>query len=162
MSVIVGVIVTTEFVDTGATLTAVAVNSTFIWTTNSVTDTTIVAPLITTSYTVTATNVFGCNQNTTVQVIVKTRPQPNVRYDPSPDICIGSTVTITALDASYYNWSTNQNTTFITVNPTASTAYTVTATGVNGCTASIVLPVNVHVLPIFVPLTILFLIYFFY
>ncbi len=51
-------------------------------------------------------------------------------------MCNGSTKTITASGANYYAWSNGSTTNSITVSPTVSTTYAVTATNVYGCSST--------------------------
>ncbi len=79
----------------------------------------------------------GCSnmQNVTVTV----NPQPTITGSASPGIvCPGGAVTLTGSGAGItYHWEPgNLNGSPVIVNPVVQTTYTVTATGVNGCTKS--------------------------
>jgi hypothetical protein len=54
----------------------------------------------------------------------------------SATVCSGSSVVLTATGASTYAWNNGSTGSSITVSPTAATAYTVTGTSANGCTAT--------------------------
>jgi gliding motility-associated-like protein len=111
-----------------------------------------VGPLVTTTYTVTITDPNGCAKIATITVTVKNVSKPTVTIAPgTPTICFGASVLLTATgvqdgttigNATGYNWDTGSP--FLSqyasiINPLASpiinTTYTVTVTGVQGCTA---------------------------
>lgn len=96
-------------------------------------------------YTVTATGANGCNAYVTTAVTSDTTT-PNVTAN-SGAICDGSNFIITASGASTYVWNTTATTPSINVTPSSTTAYTVTGTGANGCTASYSVLVTVYPLP---------------
>ena len=58
-------------------------------------------------------------------------------------ICKGESVNLTASGATSYTWNTAATTTMIAVSPTVSTTYTVTGTGINGCTNKTTITQNV-------------------
>ncbi len=62
-------------------------------------------------------------------------------------ICAGNSATLAASGASSYTWSTSSNLASIVVNPTSSTAYTITGTLNNVCFESQVVNVTVNPLP---------------
>jgi hypothetical protein len=96
----------------------------------------VVNPVTTTSYSVTGTSALGCAGTAAINTVV-VNPLPLVNVSSSnATICVGETATLTAGGATAYVWNTSSNTASISVNPTITTAYTVTGTGVNGCTKS--------------------------
>jgi hypothetical protein len=102
-----------------------------------------VSPTATTIYTVTGTDVNGCSGTASVTVIVN--PNPVITLSPAaPQICLGSSVTLTASGADTYNWSGLGAGVSHSVSPTATTTFFVTGTVVNGCsgTASVTVTVN--------------------
>jgi hypothetical protein len=102
-----------------------------------------VSPTATTIYTVTGTDLNGCSGTASVTVTVN--PFAVINITPTaPQICLGSTVTLTASGADTYNWSGLGAGVSHNVSPTATTIYTVTGTDVNGCsgTASVTVTVN--------------------
>ncbi|HRI27641.1 MAG TPA: T9SS type A sorting domain-containing protein, partial [Chitinophagales bacterium] len=104
-----------------------------------------VSPTVNTSYSVTVNDVFGCSATSLVQVSVNTVAPPTL----SPvSICLGSPATLNA-GAGYvaYLWSTDLSGQAIVVSPTTNTSYTVTVTGLQGCTASAAAAVTVLPLP---------------
>ena len=93
-----------------------------------------------------------CTTSDTTFVLVQ--PAPNLLTNPVfPQLCIGSSVQITASGASTYSWSPSTNITsttgaVVTVNPTITTQYTLTGTSALGCTNSMPVTVVVNPLPI--------------
>ncbi len=86
------------------------------------------------TYTVTVTGNNGCSAVASTTVIVN--PTPNLTLLANEILCNGQSVSIYAISnpGNTYNWSTGQNTSFITVSPTSTTMYTVLVTDANGCT----------------------------
>jgi hypothetical protein len=66
----------------------------------------------------------------------------------SQSVVCGSTATLNAASSSNYSWSTGAQTQSITVSPTITTAYTVTATNTLGCMAAAVPSVIVSPMPV--------------
>ena len=62
-------------------------------------------------------------------------------------ICNGESVQLTATGANGYSWNTGQTTSSITVSPTTTTTYTVSATNIYNCTSTDAVVVNVNALP---------------
>lgn len=93
-----------------------------------------VTPSVTTTYTVVVTDALGCSE--TDDVLVTVNPKPVVTASNDTTICYGDTISITSGGGSNYVWSTIpvQNTQSITVYPSANTLYTVSVTGLLGCT----------------------------
>ena len=120
--------------------------TTYIWdnflpTTASVT----VSPSITQNYSVTGTS-SGCSSTATVSVTVHPVNQTTVN-SPIPPICVGESVSISALGSATYVWSTAATASSITVSPTISTSYSVTGTDANGCITTASTSVTVNPLP---------------
>lgn len=95
-------------------------------------------------YTVTGTT-SGCSGTRTASVTVNA--QPTVAITGLNQICIGSSVLLTAGGANTYTWNTSATTTTISVSPTVTTNYTVTGTAANGCTNTAVRTLTVNPLP---------------
>jgi hypothetical protein len=99
-------------------------------------------PSATNVYSVTGTATNSCKGTATIQVVVN--PLPTILITASSSsVCNGYAVTFTATGGNTYNWNTGQNTSSITVTPTALTNYTVTGTDANGCK-------NIAIISIFV------------
>ncbi len=126
------------------TLTASGGNS-YVWSTGATTASITVSPTQTTTYSVTATGSNGCTANATITVTVNPAPTPSITG--TNTICSGNSTTLTASGGTSYVWSTGATTASITVSPTQTTTYTVTATGINGCTGNTTRTVTVNPLP---------------
>lgn len=88
-------------------------------------------PSSTTTYTITGSN--GCNTATT-SISVSVTTVPVAITATSTLICPGNSVTLTASGATSYTWNAGLgNNAGITVSPSASQSYTVSATGASGC-----------------------------
>jgi gliding motility-associated-like protein len=119
---------------TTATLTGSGANS-YTWNPGPLTGTNVaVSPTISTTYTVTGDNGLGCISTETVSINVL--PTLTVTANASPTIiCLGNSSTLTATGGSTYTWSPGGLTgASVTVNPSATTLYTVTAENSLGCT----------------------------
>lgn len=132
-----------------ATLTASGAD-TYTWqpTAGPISGTTVtVNPITTTTYTVTGTSIDGCVDTGTVTVI--TNPLPPVdATSSSPDVCIGSFVTLNAAGAVTYNWQPgNNNNASYNVTPATNTTYTLTGVDGNGCVNTDSLTMIVNPLP---------------
>lgn len=109
---------------------------------NSVTDGVPFNATATTTYIVTGTDMYGCQDTASVQVVVNALPTvvPNAS---ASAVCSGSPLTLTGSGATSYTWD-NSVTDGVAFNPTATTTYMVTGTDANGCqnTATITVTVN--------------------
>jgi gliding motility-associated-like protein len=124
-----------------ATLTAGGAN-TYTWTSGPVSPNYVVNT--TDTYTVTGTDVNGCVNTNTVNLLVN--PLPNVTaVSSSTAICIGATATLTAGGANTYTWTSGPVSSNYVVNTTDT--YTVTGTDVNGCVNSNTVNLLVNPLP---------------
>ncbi|WP_326984619.1 T9SS type B sorting domain-containing protein [Chryseobacterium sp. MYb264] len=78
---------------------------------------------------------LGCTKQSSVTVFENTTPPPLILTASAYTICKGESVTITASGAQTYAWAGLPGTSSIqTFTPDATTTYTVTGTGANGCT----------------------------
>lgn len=111
-------------------------------TTSSIT----VTPAANTTYTVQVTDANGCRASDQVNVSIYPQPVANAGVDPA--ICIGSTTTLSATGGVSYLWAPGgQTSSSITVQPTTTTQYILTATDANGCQARDTVRVTVNNLP---------------
>ena len=133
------------------TLSASGANS-YTWNTGATTSTLAVSPSVSTNYTVTGTSLAGCTKSQTVSVIVGNAPAISVN---NPTICIGTSATLTASGVTTYTWNTGSNNATISVNPSATTIYTISG-NLSGCTSTVVktatVTVNVPVTPTITPI----------
>ncbi|MFI5151028.1 MAG: PKD domain-containing protein [Bacteroidia bacterium] len=115
------------------------------------TATVIASPSTNITYTVVGTSASGCKDTSLFSLTIN--PAPLVSVTPVDSVCKGTSATLTATGASTYSWSPSA-TLNISSGPTVSsntlvtTIYTVTGTGVNGCTASATSEVYVSALPV--------------
>ena len=119
---------------TGTSITLIGNGaSTYSWD-NGVSNGTAFTPSATTTYTLTGTSTFGCIA--TDQVTISVSAPLVVNAGPDISICTGTSTTLTASGATNYSWSPGgQTTASITINPSATTTYTVTGTSA-GCTST--------------------------
>lgn len=129
---------------TSGTFTATG-GGTYSWSTPDGAVSGSTAPVTTSStpgtFTVTVTGTNGCTATDAALLSVDvTPPTPNAGTDVTTD-CTSPTATLTATGGGTYSWSPStglSGTTgaSVTADPAATTTYTVTVTGSNGCTAS--------------------------
>lgn len=112
------------------------------WSTGETTPSITVSPSIDTEYTVTVTDIFGCVNSASQIVVVNDIPQASISGN--DEICIGSETILTASGGTSYLWNTGATTASITVNPLATTEYSVTVSTALGCAdiASVTVTVN--------------------
>jgi len=115
-----------------STLTATG-GGTYSWSTGQTGSSISVMPATTTTYSVTVTN-GGCTNVASVTVTVSGVLTPAVTASPAT-VCPGQPSVLTASGGDTYSWSTGQSGAAITVSPSTTTTYTVTATD-DGCTGT--------------------------
>jgi len=108
----------------------------FVWNSGDKQPNITVSPTKATTYTVTGYNVQGCFS--TASVTIGVSPQPTVAIDVisgKDSICTGASVNLGSRGISHltYLWSNSFNDSDITVSPSVTTIYSVTATNLNGC-----------------------------
>jgi hypothetical protein len=121
--------------------------SNYNWSTGNTTSSVIVvSPTVTTSYSVTATTTLNCSTSAFITVTVNAGVPVLSIANPSSNICLGRTVSLTASGALTYTWSGGiSNGQLFT--PNSTTSYTVT--GGNGCgTSTAVTTITVAPLPV--------------
>lgn len=96
-------------------------------------------------YSVTVTNIYGCSSTASRGVVVHDLPEPQISGNLT--ICMGKSTTLTATGGVSYLWNTGNTGNSLTVAPSASQSYTVTASNAYGCMASTSATVTVNVLP---------------
>ncbi|MBE0640547.1 MAG: hypothetical protein IH599_00845, partial [Bacteroidales bacterium] len=92
-----------------------------------------VAPLSTSTYSVTGTDASGCSNNS--QATVTLFSAPSFSLMPYGPVCTGDTALLSVNGGASWQWSTGQSVPSILVSPPASTAYFVTVSSSDGCTA---------------------------
>lgn len=123
------------------TLTASGGDS-YLWSTGETTDSIEVNPITETTYSVEVSS-NGCSSSDDITIFVN--DAPNITVTEDLVIIEGDSATLTVNGGENYLWSTGETTESITVSPTATTLYTVSSTGPNGCTSSV--EVEVVVIP---------------
>lgn len=100
------------------------------------------------AYTVTVTDITnGCSASSNINVM-QNITLPNITAAASSStLCSGNSSTLTASGAVTYLWNTAQTTASISVSPNATTSYTVSGTGTNGCVKSTTLLIAVNAAP---------------
>jgi Subtilase family/Secretion system C-terminal sorting domain/PKD domain len=131
------------------TLSAVATggtNYTYTWSGTGTGSTRTVTPTITTTYTVTVTANGACNTTRSITITVNSL---SITITGNTSITPGQSTILTAsgTGATSFAWSNGQLTDAITVSPTASTTYTVTATNAVGCRGTATVLVTVACTP---------------
>jgi hypothetical protein len=126
--------------------------STYDWMPGSLVGSPNVTPAATQTYTVTGTDVNGCSNTSTIEIVVNNLPTITASSVGSP-ICFGEMDTISASGASTYAWMPGSLTGTPAVNPTSSQVYTVTGTDGNGCENTATIEVVVNALPTVAPST---------
>lgn len=96
-------------------------------------------------YSVTATHLNGCTAVVNRTITSKNLPTPQITGVLTP--CLGKGTILTATGGAIYNWSNGNTNESISVNPSISSAYSVTVTAINGCSASTSVVVSPHPLP---------------
>ena len=127
------------------TLTASGGGS-YLWSTGETTASVTVIPSATTAYNVTITDDKGCTASISATVVVNDLPISAISGD--LEICNGASTILIASGGTSYLWSTGATTISITVDPSATTAYSVTVSNGLGCTASTSATIVVNDLPI--------------
>jgi hypothetical protein len=95
--------------------------------------TSVVSPTTTTSYSISGTDANGCVSLVNAISNVTVNPLPTLIVTGTNTVCLGTSSGIIANGATTYTWNTGQTTSSISVNPTSTTIYSVTGTGMNGC-----------------------------
>lgn len=123
--------------------------STYSWMPGSLNGSTVsVSPSSNQTYTVTGTNGSGCTNTATVAITVLSRP--NVAATTSQGtLCSGNAVTLTGTGANVYTWLPGLLTgNTVSATPAATTTYTVTGMGSNGCSNTATVTVTVNASPV--------------
>lgn len=130
------------------TLSATGANS-YTWNTGAATSTGSIlffTPNASAVYSVTGADPLGCEATETIAIIVNSFT-PGITSPTA--ICIGEQIVLTATGGApnTYTWSNNSPFQSITMNPTVTTSYSVTAVGNNGCPGYAGTTVTVNPLP---------------
>ncbi|HEV8081007.1 MAG TPA: T9SS type A sorting domain-containing protein [Chitinophagaceae bacterium] len=126
-----------------STYLTVSGSSTYTWSNGSNSTAFSITPTVSTVYTVSSFN-SPCVVSKTIAVTVTTNTSIAIT---NTNICIGNSATLYASGINSYSWSTGSNNPSITITPTATTAYTLTGTDINGCVGTTVSTVTLNPLP---------------
>jgi hypothetical protein len=118
--------------------------SSYTWS-NGVVNAVPYIPTISQTYTVTGVDANGCSNTDQVQVTVNALP--NIYAGNDQSICSGSNITLTAFGGNTYTWN-NGITNAVPFSANASQTYTVIGVGLNGCSNTDQVNLNVLPLPI--------------
>lgn len=130
-----------------ATLMTDAVSN-YSWSTGATTSSLVVSPTSNTVYVLTATSTQTCTTSRTISITVSAGLPVLSITNPSTNICLGQSATLTASGALTYTWANAGVTNGQSFIPSATAVYTVT--GGNGCgTSSAVTTVSVSPLAVF-------------
>lgn len=89
----------------------------------------------------------GCTRRKEL-LIVEDRTPPVVKIEGNTELCGSGSTTLLASGGNKYKWSTGATTASLALGTLSSTSsYTVTVTGLNGCTASKTATVSIHPIP---------------
>ncbi|WP_417370579.1 Ig-like domain-containing protein [Gelidibacter japonicus] len=114
-------------IDSGESVTLTATGAaSYKWSTGATTASITVTPNATRTYTVTGTS-NGCEATDTVKVTVRNTVEVIADAGADQSICAGSSATLTATGGSTYLWNTGATTASITISPSSTTTYSVTA-----------------------------------
>ncbi len=117
-----------------ATLTANGSGS-YNWSNGSGNPVINVSPTTATNYSVTVTGTNSCTASATASITVNANPVAGISSS-ADTICNGNGATLTATGGTGYLWSDNSTNAILTVSPATSTAYSVTVTDANNCSAT--------------------------
>lgn len=119
--------------------------SNYLWSTGSHSSTIQITPSSNTTYTLYVAN-GNCFGDTSITITVN--PLPNPIISGNINICSGNTSTLIASGGGIYSWNTGATTNYISVAPSSSTSYSVTAIDTNGCTNTTSATVTVTATPV--------------
>ncbi len=100
------------------------------------------------TYYVTVTGTNGCTSSASI-VITQDIHLPTIVIDGITSICVGESTMLVATGGVIYNWNNLETNDTIFVTPISNTSYTVSVTGLNGCTSES--SIDVFVSPIITP-----------
>ena len=130
-----------------ASVAAPLSGGTYVWN-NGATQGAAVSPSATTTYTVTTTATNGCSATDTKTITVdKATPIFTTTPNNATITCANTSAILTANGNGTLVWSSGETTSTISVQPLATTAYTVTLTAANTCKSTASATVNVDKTP---------------
>jgi len=121
-------------------LTAVGNGNLFIWSDGFIGANHTVSANATTIYTVTNTFTNSCYTQVTYTLNVTSTA---ISVSGNTTVCTGATTTLTASGVNTYTWSDGGTSNVNVITPNSSTTFTLNGTTLNGCPASLIVPINV-------------------
>ncbi|MCC6372051.1 MAG: T9SS type A sorting domain-containing protein [Bacteroidia bacterium] len=123
--------------------------NTYTWSNGSTTSgITVIPSPSTTAYSVMGTSTLsGCTKTVTQPILVSLSPQVSI-FSGNSQVCIGKSLTLTAVGAANYNWSNGSNNASTVVSPTATTTYSVIGINAAGCSTTVVQQITVNPNPV--------------
>jgi hypothetical protein len=131
----------------GSSSLYVAGANSYSWNTGASGSSISVTPSVTSIYTVTGFYLTGCNNTQTISVSLF---EPVIGLNGPTVACSGSTISLTASGANSYTWNTGSHSATISVSPTISTIYSISATSSSNtanCTGSNTIGVIINPTP---------------
>lgn len=115
--------------------------SSYSWNTGSNSNVIVVSPVTNTVYSVSGSNGV-CSSVKSISVAVNPLPSIYV-YTSDSTLCAGNSATLTAMGANSYTWNNGSVSSSIVVSPNVTSFYSVSGTGSNGCSNSVLMTVHV-------------------
>ncbi len=113
----------------------------YLWSTGATSSSITISVSSPTTVSLIVTDNNGCKD--TANVTVNTNPLPVITISGNDSICLGDSTNLSASGGIAYLWNSGEVTSSIYVNPSTTTAYTVTGTDANGCSNTAQFTVNV-------------------
>lgn len=114
----------------------------YTWSTGSNNQSITVSPGSSSVFSIVATNSIGCKSTASLNLPVS--PLPNVMaFSASQSVCVGGSITLNAVGAASYTWSTGANGPSIVETPSVNTTYSVIGSNTAGCTNTSVVNISV-------------------
>ena len=113
----------------------------YLWSNGETTSTIAVSPTIDTVYNV---EVITNNCSSTDSVTIFVNDAPDLTVSDDVNIIEGNSTVLTVNGGDNYLWSTGETTSEITVSPLETTSYSVSSTGLNGCSTNLQITVTVE------------------
>jgi len=106
-----------------------------------------VAPVVTSTYAINGTGAEGCPAASSVIATVSVYTTPTVSIISSATVCSGITLSLGAVGANSYTWSTGSTSATIMSSPGTTTSYSLTGASLAGCSHTAATTVTVYPSP---------------
>lgn len=117
-----------------STILTASGGSIYLWNNGATAASITVSPITSTTYNVTVTNAAGCSS--TASQLVSVNSFLTAGITGTDTICAGQSTILTGTGGDTYEWSDGSTTSSITVSPSSTTTYFVTASTASGCTGT--------------------------